>query len=316
MRVSALHEELGLNIAEHNAVSVEHDLISILDKQSKTEDLTIRGPQDPFTTGGVIGLYYNKLMSKLESSETQKEKWRSRISNEVNLAVKVQENFLPKRNLDNYPVSGINISAREVSGDFFSFYPHNESVYFIIADVAGKGIHAGMVMAKASTLFEIMARDQVDPDEMMLHMNNDLFTTKTGGMFVTSILGDYNIVTNEIRWVNGGHQPAIIRDNEGNYQQFESNSPPLGVIYQKEKSTYKVNKSKLNGNRFYTFTDGLSESLDEKGNEIGIEGSIKIIENNYNKDIKKQLSDITKDVIKKSADKRLNDDLTVLSVGK
>ena len=316
LRVSALHEELGLNIAEHNAVSVEHDLISILDKQSKTEDLTIRGPQDPFTTGGVIGLYYNKLMSKLESSETQKEKWRSRISNEVNLAVKVQENFLPKRNLDNYPVSGINISAREVSGDFFSFYPHNESVYFIIADVAGKGIHAGMVMAKASTLFEIMARDQVDPDEMMLHMNNDLFTTKTGGMFVTSILGDYNIVTNEIRWVNGGHQPAIIRDNEGNYQQFESNSPPLGVIYQKEKSTYKVNKSKLNGNRFYTFTDGLSESLDEKGNEIGIEGSIKIIENNYNKDIKKQLSDITKEVIKKSASKKLNDDLTVLSIGK
>ena len=316
LRVSALHEELGLNIAEHNAVSVEHDLISILDKQSKTEDLTIRGPQDPFTTGGVIGLYYNKLMSKLESSETQKEKWRSRISNEVNLAVKVQENFLPKRNLDNYPVSGINISAREVSGDFFSFYPHNESVYFIIADVAGKGIHAGMVMAKASTLFEIMARDQVDPDEMMLHMNNDLFTTKTGGMFVTSILGDYNIVTNEIRWVNGGHQPAIIRDNEGNYQQFESNSPPLGVIYQKEKSAYKTNIEQLNNCRFYTFTDGLSESFDTKGEEIGIEGSIKIIENNYNKDLNKQLSDVTKEVMNNAGDKKLSDDLTLLSIGK
>ena len=316
LRVSALHEELGLNIAEHNAVSVEHDLISILDKQSKTEDLTIRGPQDPFTTGGVIGLYYNKLMSKLESSETQKEKWRSRISNEVKLAVKVQENFLPKRNLDNYPVSGINISAREVSGDFFSFYPHNESVYFIIADVAGKGIHAGMVMAKASTLFEIMARDQVDPDEMMLHMNNDLFTTKTGGMFVTSILGDYNIVTNEIRWVNGGHQPAIIRDNEGNYQQFESNSPPLGVIYQKEKSAYKTNIKQLNNHRFYTFTDGLSESFDKKGEEIGIEGSIKIIENNYNKDLNKQLSDVTKEVIKNAGDNKLSDDLTLLSIGK
>ena len=316
LRVSALHEELGLNIAEHNAVSVEHDLISILDKQSKTEDLTIRGPQDPFTTGGVIGLYYNKLMSKLESSETQKEKWRSRISNEVKLAVKVQENFLPKRNLDNYPVSGINISAREVSGDFFNFYPHNESVYFIIADVAGKGIHAGMVMAKASTLFEIMARDQVDPDEMMLHMNNDLFTTKTGGMFVTSILGDYNIVTNEIRWVNGGHQPAIIRDNEGNYQQFESNSPPLGVIYQKEKSAYKTNIKQLNNHRFYTFTDGLSESFDKKGEEIGIEGSIKIIENNYNKDLNKQLSDVTKEVIKNAGDNKLSDDLTLLSIGK
>ena len=315
LRVSALHEELGLNIAEHNAVSVEHDLISILDKQSKTEDLTIRGPQDPFTTGGVIGLYYNKLMSKLESSETQKEKWRNRISKEVKLAAKVQENFLPKRNLDNYPVSGINISAREVSGDFFSFYPHNESVYFIIADVAGKGIHAGMVMAKASTLFEIMARDEVDPDEMMMHMNNDLFTTKTGGMFVTSILGKYNTITNDISWVNGGHQPAIIRDNNGNYEKFESNSPPLGVIYQKDKSAYKTHMKKLDNHRFYTFTDGLSESFNEKGEEIGIEGSIKIIENNFNQDLKKQLSNITKEVIKTAGNNKLNDDLTLLSVG-
>ena len=102
---------------------------------------------------------YEDLMSKLETSEEEKNKWRERISKEVKLAVKVQENFLPKRNLKNYPVQGINIAAREVSGDFFSFYPHNDNDYFIIADVAGKGIHAGMVMAKASTLFEIMARD-------------------------------------------------------------------------------------------------------------------------------------------------------------
>ena len=138
---------------------------------------------------------------------------------------------------------GINIAAREVSGDFFSFYPHNDSVYFIIADVAGKGIHAGMVMAKASTLFEIMSRDQVDPDEMMFHMNNDLFLTKTGGMFVTSILGEYNMRTDELRWVNGGHQPALIRSSSGNYEQFESNSPPMGVILQKDKSVYKTHKS-------------------------------------------------------------------------
>ncbi|MDC3175429.1 SpoIIE family protein phosphatase [Candidatus Pelagibacter sp.] len=316
LRVSPLHEELGLNIAEHNATSVEHDLIKILEKQSDSGDLTIRGPQDPFTSGGVIGLYYNKLMSKLENSETEKNKWRERISNEVNLAVKVQENFLPKRNLENYPVHGINIAAREVSGDFFSFYPHNESVYFIIADVAGKGIHAGMVMAKASTLFEIMSRDKVDPDEMMFHMNNDLFLTKTGGMFVTCILGEYNIVTDEIRWVNGGHQPAVIRDEKGNYQKFESKSPPMGVISQKNKSVYSINKIKLNGHRFYAFTDGLSESETEQGEEIGIQGSIDIIEKNFNLDVKKQLSDITKKVIKASGDNNLSDDLTLISIGK
>mgnify|MGYP001381939429 FL=1 len=315
LRVTPLQEELGLNIAEHNAVSVEHDLISILEKQSQTGDLAIRGPQDPFTAGGVIGLYYNRLMNKLEISEKEKEKWRNRISKEVNLAAKVQENFLPKRDLQNYPVHGINIAAREVSGDFFSFYPHNESIYFIIADVAGKGVHAGMVMAKASTLFEVMSRDQVDPDEMMLHMNNDLFITKTSGMFVTCVLGKYNLLLDEISWVNAGHQPAIIRNNQGEYRNFDSEAPPMGVIYQKEKSIYKINKQVLNGNKFYVFTDGLSESLDVEGKEIGIDGSIKMIEDNYTKDSKKHLSDITKKIIKFSGSGKLSDDLTLISIG-
>ncbi len=316
LRVNPVQEELGLNIAEHNAVSIEHDLISILDKQSESGDLKIRGPQDPFTAGGVIGLYYNKLMSKLETTEEEKNKWRERISKEVKLAVKVQENFLPKRNLKNYPVSGINIAAREVSGDFFSFYPHNDCVYFIIADVAGKGIHAGMVMAKASTLFEVLAQSKVDPDEIVFHMNNDLNNTKTSGMFVTSIVGEYNLITDDIRWVNAGHQPAILRDKKGKYSQFESSAPPLGVIKQKDKSVYIINKTKLNGSRFYAFTDGLSESLNNKGEEIGIDGSIEIIEENYNKDISEQLDKITKSVINISQNRNLSDDLTLITIGK
>ena len=316
LRVSPIHEELGLNIAEHNATSVEHDLISILDKQSETGDLTIRGPQDPFTAGGVIGLYYNKLMSKLETSEIEKKKWRDRITGEVNLAVKVQENFLPKRNLDNYPVHGINLAAREVSGDFFSFYPHNESVYFIIADVAGKGIHAGMVMAKASTLFEIMSRDKVDVDEMAFHMNNDLHLTKTGGMFVTSIIGNYNIITDEISWVNAGHQPAFIRDNKGNFEEFESKSPPLGVIKQGSKSNYFVNKFKLNRHRFYAFTDGLSESLDKNNKEIGIDGSKEVINRNFNKNPDDELNLIAKEITVNANNKKLSDDLTLIVIGK
>ena len=316
LRVSPVQEELGLNIAEHNAVSVEHDLISILDKQSESGDLKIRGPQDPFTAGGVIGLYYNKLMSKLETSEEEKNKWRARISKEVKLAVKVQENFLPKRNLKNYPVKGINIAAREVSGDFFSFYPHNDNVYFIIADVAGKGIHAGMVMAKASTLFEIMARDKVDVDEIAFHMNNDLFYTKTSGMFVTSIIGNYNITTGEIAWVNAGHQPALVRDKNGNFEEFESKSPPLGVIIQKTKSNYSIDRINLNSNRLYAFTDGLSESLDENNQEIGIEGSKKVINNNFSNNINDELNNITKEVTTSSKIDKLSDDLTIVVIGK
>jgi len=315
LRVDPIHEELGLNIAEHGAVSVEHDLISVLDKQSTSGDLKIRGPQDPFTAGGVIGLYYNKMMSKLEASEAEKNKWRKRISREIDLAVKVQENFIPKRNLANYPLKGINIPAREVSGDFFSFYPHNELIYFIIADVAGKGIHAGMVMAKASTLFEVLAQDKVDLDEMAFYMNNDLFNTKTAGMFVTGIVGKYDIISEEVSWVNAGHQPTLIRDAKGFFKDFESKSPPLGVIKQKNKSTYFINREKLNGKRFYAFTDGLSESLNLNLEELGIEGAKETINNNYNSSLEVELNGISKEIINNSEKDVLADDLTILVIG-
>ena len=73
---------------------------------------------------------------------------------------------------------------------------------------------------------------------------------------------------------------------------------------------------KLNGSRFYAFTDGLSESLNKEGNEIGIDGSIDIIEQNYNKDAVKQLDKITNSVITESKNRTLSDDLTVISIGK
>ena len=150
---------------------------------------------------------------------------------------------------------------------------------------------------------------------MMLHMNNDLFLTKTSGMFVTCVLGKYDLITKEVSWVNGGHQPAIIRDKNGKYQNFDSEAPPMGVIHQKNKSIYKINKQVLNGNKFYVFTDGLSESLNDEGQEIGIEGSIEIIEDNYTKDSKKHLSDISKKIIDSSKSGKLSDDLTLISIG-
>ena len=72
----------------------------------------------------------------------------------------------------------------------------------------------------------------------------------------------------------------------------------------------------MNGSRFYAFTDGLSESLNDNGEEIGIEGSIGIIEQNYNKDTIKQLDSITQSVIGTSQNRKLSDDLTLISIGK
>ena len=68
--------------------------------------------------------------------------------------------------------------------------------------------------------------------------------------------------------------------------------------------------------RFFAFTDGLSESLNSEGEEIGIDGSVKIIEDYFNTDSGKQLSDISKKIISTAGSNNLSDDLTLISVGK
>ena len=157
LRVGKIQEELGLNISEHNASTDTHELLEVLTEQVKTEDYSLRAPQDPFTDSGIIGTQYNVLMNKLEQSEKQKNKWKNRVSKEINLAMNVQKRLMPKRNIENYPIFGLNIPAREISGDFYDFYLHDDEVYFTLSDVSGKGVNAGMVMAKAITLFKIFA---------------------------------------------------------------------------------------------------------------------------------------------------------------
>ncbi len=171
-------------------------------------------------------------------------------------------------------------------------------------------------MAKASTLFEVLSQSKVDLDEMAFHMNNDLFNTKTAGMFVTGIIGNYDTISDEIKWVNAGHQPALIRSEKGNFEEFESKSPPLGVIFHKNKSVYATQKRKLNNSRFYSFTDGLSESLDKDEKEIGIEGAKRTINNNYNISLEDELNNISNEIVSNSDNNKLDDDLTVIVIGK
>ena len=326
LRVSKIEEELGLNISEHNASTDTHELLEVLTKQAKSEDYSMRAPQDPFTDSGIIGTLYNVLMNRLEQSEKQKNKWKNRVSNEIKLAMNVQKRLMPNRDLTNYPIFGLNIPAREISGDFYDFYLHDDQVYFTLSDVSGKGVNAGMVMAKAITLFKIFAKQKFKPNEILLEMNNDLNETNPSGTFITSIVGSYNLKTDEVEIANAGHQPAMLRKGN-NFIEFPSSSTPLAVIKQKNADAYKLETFKLDGGRVYCFTDGFSECLDENKEEIGIDGVKELIKNHKNSSLKKELESATEEIRQKSLKKDykeqgikessdiLDDDLTIIGIG-
>ena len=327
LRVSKIHEELGLNISEHNASTDTHELLEVLTKQAKSDDYSSRAPQDPFTDSGIIGTQYNVLMDKLEQSEKQKNKWKNRVSQEIKLAMNVQKKLMPKRDIDNYPIFGLNIPAREISGDFYDFYLHDDEVYFTLSDVSGKGVNAGMVMAKAITLFKIFAKQKFKPNEILLEMNNDLKETNPVGTFITSIVGRYNIKTDLVEIANAGHQPTLFKIGK-EFKEFKSSSVPLAVTKHKDESVYQLESFKLEGGRIYCFTDGFSECMDENRQEIGIEGVKELILKHENSSLKKELENATEEIrlktlkigtsekgIKENND-ILDDDLTIIGIGK
>ena len=327
LRVGKIQEELGLNISEHNASTDTHELLEVLTEQAKSEDYSMRAPQDPFTDSGIIGTQYNVLMNKLEQAEKQKNKWKNRVSKEIKLAMNVQKRLMPKRDLSNYPIFGLNIPAREISGDFYDFYLHNDQVYFTLSDVSGKGVNAGMVMAKAITLFKIFAKQKYKPNEILLEMNNDLNETNPPGTFITSIVGSYNLNTDIVEIANAGHQPALLL-NDNDFVEYPSSSTPLAVVKQKNENVYKLNNFKLGKGRIYCFTDGFSECLDENKKEIGIDGVKELILKHKDPSLKKELENATEEIRIKSLKKDykekgvkenndiLDDDLTIVGVGK
>ena len=327
LRVSKIHEELGLNISEHNASTDTHELLEVLTNQAKSDNYSSRAPQDPFTESGIIGTQYNVIMNKLEQSEKQKNKWKNRVSKEIKLAMNVQQRLMPKRDIENYPIFGLNIPAREISGDFYDFYLHDDEVYFTLSDVSGKGVNAGMVMAKAITLFKIFAKQKFKPNEILLEMNNDLKETNPVGTFITSIVGRYNLKTDLVEIANAGHQPTLLKVGK-DFKEYPSSSMPLAVIKHKDESVYQLESFKLNGGRIYCFTDGFSECLDENKQEIGIDGVKELILKHTNTSLQKELTSATEEIRLKSLKKEivedgvkkdndiLDDDLTIIAIGK
>ena len=327
LRVGKIQEELGLNISEHNASTDTHELLEVLTEQVKTEDYSLRAPQDPFTDSGIIGTQYNVLMNKLEQSEKQKNKWKNRVSNEIKLAMNVQKRLMPKRNIENYPIFGLNIPAREISGDFYDFYLHDDEVYFTLSDVSGKGVNAGMVMAKAITLFKIFAKQKYKPNEILLEMNNDLNETNPAGTFITSIVGRYNLKSDLVEIANAGHLPALLKIGE-DFKEYPSSAMPLAVVKHEDENVYNLESFKLNGGRIYCFTDGFSECMNENKKEIGIDGVKKLILKHTSPSLQKELESATEEIRLKSLKKGtsevgvkenndiLDDDLTIVGIGK
>ena len=235
---------------------------------------------------------------------------QERMRKELELAREIQMGLLPEARSEGFPVSGMNVPAYEVSGDFYDFFERADGlIYFNLADVSGKGMNAALLMAKVSSLLHHLAKEVPDPGELLARVNEEVCETASHGMFVTIVSGLVDVKTRTVRMANAGHQPALIHRRDGSFEEVPASAPPLGVV---PGATFPVATVELTDGSLYLFTDGVTESVDEQNRPLDMSGFVQLIRECSKVAGSRRLHDIVAEIRKPRVSQR--DDITLMLI--
>ena len=192
---------------------------------------------------------------------------QNKIQKEVEIVGEIQKSLLSSNKKEPFPLAGINIPAKVVSGDFYNFNDLGDGKYgFGVADVSGKGIKSSLLMSKASSLYSCLSKTNFSPANLLTQLNNEICETISRGMFVTMLIGIYDKNTDELLLGNAGHEPPIIMNDKNEFSNFNEAGPPLGIV---SKTKYQEHKISFKNSSMYIFTDGITEIKNPQGEELG-----------------------------------------------
>ncbi len=235
---------------------------------------------------------------------------KNRIQKEIEIVGEIQKTLLSKNSNGSFPIAGINIPAKVVSGDFYNFSEIREGIYgFGVADVSGKGIKSSLLMSKASSLYRCLSKTIFSPAKLLNILNNEICETTTRGMFVTMLIGIYDKSKKELLLSNAGHEPPLIYSYDKKFTNFTEAGPPLGIAPKVEFVEKRISFEKSS---MYIFTDGITEIRDQKGDMLGPEGFQNYISKYQNMKNNERLQKIIEDLI--SSGRIQKDDLTIVAV--
>ena len=235
---------------------------------------------------------------------------KNKIQKEVEIVGEIQKSLLSKNKDENFPVAGINIPAKVVSGDFYNFSDLGNGKYgFGVADVSGKGIKSSLLMSKASSLYRCLSKTNFSASDLLFQLNNEICETISRGMFVTMLIGIYDSNRKELLLSSAGHEPPLILSAEGKFSNFSEAGPPLGIM---PKTKYPEHKLSFENSSMYIFTDGITEIKNPSGEMLGSEGFENYIKKYQSTPINERLKTMIDDIL--GAGHIQKDDLTIVVI--
>lgn len=245
----------------------------------------------------------------------QEELEKQRMEKDLEIAQKIQRNLLPDTipEMENFEIAAINQSARQVGGDYYDIIKlDDDRALFAVADVSGKGVQAALLMSNMQAFLQSISKQNIELDEASNLINDLVSENTTDGSFITFFWGIINDKTKELNYVNMGHNPPLLVQNN-ELRKLKLGGMILGVM--PTMVPYKSEKILLESNdRLYLFTDGITEAMNFEGEEYSDEKLEELILTLDNLNAEESLNKILTSVKEHTKGAPQSDDITAMVI--
>lgn len=266
-----------------------------------------------------VSVFSYIYLNMIQERETKNERDRirddlQRKQAELTIARDIQLSFLPESvpPIQGYEIAPMSLPAREVGGDFYDIIVpvSQDKIGILIADVSGKGVPAALFMALSRTITRANATWHKSAVGVITETNTMICADARSGMFVTLFFGVIHPDKRTITYVNAGHNPPLVFRTNGSKEELTLTGPALGIM---DDAVYTQDTTVLNtGDILLMYTDGVTEAVNRKNEEFGVERLEALIMRDRNNTAAEIRDTIVKEVTSYTEGQDQFDDITII----
>jgi sigma-B regulation protein RsbU (phosphoserine phosphatase) len=208
----------------------------------------------------------------------QEDQLQRREREDYDEAKQIQRSLLPAEvpRIPGLEISADWLPARGVGGDYFDVLPfRNGKVGICIADVAGKGMSAALLMSNLQAAVRALSGEAVAPRVLCQKVNAVLCGNNLVGRFITFFYAVVDTGNRTITYCNAGHNHPILERRDCTVERLDAGGPVLGEF---PEAAFEQGELVFTpGDRLLLFTDGVSESRNDAGDEFGEPRLVKLM---------------------------------------
>lgn len=270
-------------------------------------------PHEDFT---FLQALSNIILVAIENKKlARKELRQEALRREMEIASNVQKYLFPE-NLPNgrrLKVEASYLPHHTVGGDYYDYIPINRNQFLIcIADVSGKGIPAAILMSNFQASLRTLLRQTPNITTIVEELNYLILENAKGENFITFFGAIYDHTLKTMVYVNAGHNPPILIDKKQGILLLDQGTTILGSF----KTLPFLNEgflTDLEDFLFFSYTDGLTETLNEQGDEYGVDRLKELLIKEKNGELKDLHQQVIADLDDFRKENSYSDDITLLS---